>query len=111
VVIDGEVGSYTIIRGRKRVRYQGKQANAVGGGSSPEKRESGGGCFKSGEARWRWLRRSGVDARSRVEAAGLAHEKQDAGKKGVTTATNSFYTAVVGERLGWRGVWSARPRG
>jgi hypothetical protein len=51
VVIDGEVGSYTIIRGRKRVRYQGKQANAVGGGSSPEKRESGGGCFESGEAR------------------------------------------------------------
>jgi hypothetical protein len=44
-----------------------------------------------------------VDARSRVEAADLAHEKQDAGKKGVTTATNSFYTEVVGERLGWRG--------
>jgi hypothetical protein len=44
-----------------------------------------------------------VDTRSRVEAAGLAHEKQDAGKKGVTMATNSFYTAVVGRDWGGGG--------
>jgi hypothetical protein len=44
-----EVVSYTISRGRRRVRYRGKQVKAAGGGVSPRKRESGGDCFESGE--------------------------------------------------------------
>jgi hypothetical protein len=103
VVGGGEVGSYTISRGRRRVRYRGKQANAAGGGISPEKCKSGDGCFESGEVTVPLAVGCGhkVEGGGNGSCAQFGREKWDTGKKGATAAVDSFYTMAAGR--GWGG--------
>jgi hypothetical protein len=103
VVIGGEVGSYTISRGTTRVRYRGKEANAVGGGSSLGKRECGGDCSESDEV----TAAPPVGCGHNVECGGsesrarFGSREMGMRKKGAMTTADSFYTAATGR--GWGG--------
>jgi hypothetical protein len=99
VVIGGEVGSYTISRVTTRVRYRGKEANAVGGGSSLGKRESGGDCFESDEV----TAAPPVGCGHNVECGGsesrarFGSREMGTRKKGATTTADSFILRQRGE--------------